>query len=332
MHRRLLIGTDREISAVGFGGWQIGGSVGRLGWKSQDDATSIAALHRALDVGINWIDTAPVYGFGHSEELIGRALLGVGDRPVVITKCGLVWDENGNQSSNLTADSIRRECINSLRRLRAERLDVYLVHWPIPDSDLEDAWGTLAELKREGLVGEIGASNFTVDQMRRVERIAPITVSQAPYSILDRRIEAEHLPYCRERGIGVVVYSPLASGLLSGSVTYERLHSDRTDWRHHDPLYQEPHFAEHLAVVERLAALASRLGRTVAELAVAWTLRSDVVCGSIVGFRRGEQVDVMAGAADLVLDGAACDEIEGYLATICMSPPPEPRLVPPSQP
>lgn len=329
MRRRALGATGFDVSVIGFGSWQIGGAVGRLGWKSQDDGVSIAAIHAALDAGVNWIDAAPAYGFGHSEEVVGRALAGMSEPPLVFTKCGIVWDENANQRLDLSPQSIRRECGDSLRRLDVEVIDLYQFHWPIPDRDLEEAWSTIAELQVEGLVRAIGVSNFTVGQMERAQEVAPIATHQPPYSILDRRIEADVLPYCADHGIGVIVYSPLASGLLGDTISREGLEADLTDWRHQDPLFQEPHLSEHLAVVTRLRSIARKRGATLADVAIAWTLRRDVVAGAIVGFSRPDQIPQAIGGAALELTLAEQDEIARALDELLVSSPPEPRLVPP---
>lgn len=330
LRRQPLGRTGFEIGVIGFGAWQIGGAVGRLGWKSQDDAISIAAIHVAVEAGVDWIDTAPGYGLGHSEEVVGRALRGMAERPLVFTKCGIVWDDAGNQGLDLSPSSIRREAQDSLRRLGVDMIDLYQIHWPIPDRDVEAAWETLAELKRAGLVRAIGVSNFTVEQMTRAQAIAPIESHQPTYSLIDRRVEDEILPYCAEHDIGVLIYSPLASGLLSGSVTRERLEADPTDWRHQDPLFQEPHLSEHLALVGVLREISAATGATVADIALAWTLRNPAVTAAIVGFSRPDQITGVLGGAALELNAAELDVIERAVGELLVSPPPEPRLVPPS--
>jgi aryl-alcohol dehydrogenase-like predicted oxidoreductase len=322
--------TQFETSPVGFGAWQIGGSIGRLGWPSQADEVSVAAIHAALDAGVNWIDTAPIYGQGHSEEIVGRAIRGLSDPPLVFTKCGLPWDEHGGQRCDLSRASIRCELRESLRRLRLEAIDLYQIHWPIPDEGVEEAWSTLLEMKRDGLVREIGVSNFTVGQLDRARAIGPVASLQPPYSLLDRRIERDVLPYCAAHGIGVIVYSPLASGLLSGSVTRARLLADPADWRREDPLFNEPHFSEHLEFVARLQPIALDNGVSVAQLAVAWTLRGESVTGAMVGFSRPAQVGEIIAAGSIVLKEDVLAQIDQAASATLVSPPAEPRLVPPA--
>jgi aryl-alcohol dehydrogenase-like predicted oxidoreductase len=306
--------SDLYITPVGFGAWAIGGSGWEFAWGTQDDQNSIAAIHRALDLGVNWIDTAAAYGLGHSEEVVARALESwSGARPYVFTKCGLRGDDLGTVHWVLKADSIRRECEDSLRRLRVDAIDLYQIHWPPDDNgpDLEEGWATMAELQREGKVRWIGVSNFDVPQMRRAQAIAPITSLQPPYSLIRREIEAEILPYCRREGLGVIVYSPMASGLLSGAMTRQRaakLPSD--DWRRRDPEFNEPRLSDNLALVDRLRAVGARHGRLAGEVAIAWTLHHSAVTGAIVGARSAEQAEGVMRAADLRLSEDEVAEIE----------------------
>ena len=223
MNVKRLGNSDLYITPVGFGAWAIGGAGYEWGWGAQDDADSIAAIHEALDAGANWIDTAAVYGLGHSEEVVARALHGVRQRPHVFTKCGMVWDENRQVGNRLKADSIRRECEASLRRLRVDAIDLYQIHWPKPAEDIEEGWATMAALQKEGKVRWIGVSNFTVDQLRQAQAIAPVTSLQPPYSLVKRQVEDEILPYCFHQHIGVIAYSPMASGLLTGAMTRDRV-------------------------------------------------------------------------------------------------------------
>jgi aryl-alcohol dehydrogenase-like predicted oxidoreductase len=307
MHKlplKRLGNSDIAITPVGFGAWAIGGSGWQFGWGRQDDDQSVAAIHRALELGVNWIDTAAVYGLGHSEEVVARALADWdGPRPYVFTKCGLRTDDHGKVTEVLKADSIRRECEASLRRLRVDAIDLYQIHWPVDDTaELEEGWSAMAQLQREGKVRWIGVSNFSVHEMKRAQAIAPITSLQPPYSLLRREVEAEILPFCRRQGIGVIVYSPMGSGLLTGAMSRQRIASlPEDDWRKHSPAFQEPQLSEHLALVERLRAVGARHARSPGEAAIAWTLAHPVVTGAIVGARSAEQVEGLKGAPTLTL-------------------------------
>jgi aryl-alcohol dehydrogenase-like predicted oxidoreductase len=309
--------SELDITPVGFGAWAIGGSGWEFAWGGQDDRDSIAAIHEALDAGVNWIDTAAVYGLGHSEEVVARALEGVRERPYVFTKCSMVWDQHRRIGHSLKADSIRRECEASLRRLRVEAIDLYQIHWPDPDVDIEEGWGTLAALKKEGKVRNIGVSNFNLEQMKRAQAIAPITSLQPRYSLLHREIEAEVLPFCGHQGIGVIAYSPMASGLLSGAMTPERIAAlPADDWRKRHPDFQEPALSRNLKLVRLLRAIGRQHGCTPAEVAVAWVLRYPGVTGAIVGARRPGQVPGVAGAADFRLSPRELAEIEAFFAKV----------------
>jgi len=298
-----LGGTGLEISRVGFGAWAIGGAEYDWGWGEQDDEQSIATIHRALELGVNWIDTAAQYGFGHSEEVVGRAIAGLDERPLVFTKGGQPEGPNRTTLQTLRRDSLRRECEASLRRLGVEAIDLYQIHFPIPDEELEEGWTTLAELKDEGLVRHIGASNFSVGQLRRAQAIAPVEALQPPYSLLDREVEDEILPFCEREGIGVIVYSPMASGMLTGKMTRERIEGlPDDDWRRRSERFREPQLSRSLELVERLERIAERHGVSPGAVAVAWTLRNPAVDGAIVGFRRPDQVEPILAAADLELD------------------------------
>jgi aryl-alcohol dehydrogenase-like predicted oxidoreductase len=297
-----LAGTGLRITRVGLGAWAIGGSGWWDAWGAQDDEQSIATIHRAVELGVNWLDTAPIYGLGHSEEVVGRALEGLEPRPYVFTKAGLQDGGDGSVRHVLKRDAILREAELSLQRLRLDAIDVYQVHWPDPDEDVEEAWTAFAELRDQGLVRHIGVSNFSVDQMRRAAEIAPVATQQLPYSLLERGIEAEILPFCEQAGIGVVIYSPQASGLLSGAMTAERVAAmPDDDWRKHDARFREPELSRHLALVDRLERVGERHGASAGAVAVAWTLRHPAVHGTIVGFRRPEQVEPLAAAGDLEL-------------------------------
>ncbi len=310
MHTRQLGKSDLLITPIGFGSWAVGGSGYAFAWGPQDDNESIAAIHRALDLGINWIDTAAVYGLGHSEEVVARALKGRSDRPYVFTKCSRVWDEQGKIGSGLKADSLRRELEASLRRLQTDVIDLYQVHWPQPDEDIEEGWSALAQFQAEGKVRYLGVSNFNVAQMRRAQAIAPITSLQPPYSLIRREIEPEILPFCAEQQIGVIVYSPMASGLLTGKMTRERVAQlPNDDWRKRGDQFQEPQLSQNLQLVELLREIGQRHGRSPAEVAIAWTLRHPAVTAAIVGGRRPDQVDDILGAADFRLSNEELSEI-----------------------
>jgi len=315
--RRLGI-SDLKITPVGFGAWAIGGPGWEFAWGPQDDADSVAAIHRALELGVNWIDTAAVYGTGHSEEVVARALKDWrGSRPYVFTKCVLRWDEKGKIDKVFSPDSIRSECEDSLRRLQAEVIDLYQIHWPPDDNGpaLEESWQTLGALQKEGKVRWIGVSNFNVEQLKRAEKIATITSLQPPYSMIRRSIEKEILPHCQQQGIGVIVYAPMASGLLTGAMTSERaaaLPSD--DFRSRNPEFREPRLSKNLALVERLRQVGARHGRTPGEVAIAWTLRRPAVTGAIVGARNAKQAEGVMRAGDLKLSAEEIAEIEGAAA------------------
>jgi aryl-alcohol dehydrogenase-like predicted oxidoreductase len=308
--------TDMEITTIGFGSWAIGGSGWAAAWGEQDDEEAIGAIRRSLELGVNWIDTAAVYGLGHSEELVAQALKGVpeSDRPYVFTKCSLVWDENAEISNVLDADSVKRECEDSLRRLQTDVIDLYQIHWPNPDPDIEEGWSAMAELKEEGKVRHIGVSNFNVEQMERASKISPVETLQPPYSMLKREVEAEILPYCEENDIGVIVYSPMRSGLLTGKMTPERIQNlPSDDWRRNADDFQEPKLSKNLEVVELLKDIGSRHDKSPAEVAIAWTFRHPAVTAAIVGGRRPDQVDGIIGAAEFRLSDDEVAEIEAAL-------------------
>ncbi len=320
MQTRKLGNSDLHITPVGYGAWAIGGSGWQFAWGSQDDNDSIAAIHSALELGVNWIDTAAVYGLGHSEEVVARALKGwSGPRPYVFTKCSLRWDSSGQPQKVHSAESIRSEIEDSLRRLGMEAVDLYQIHWP-PDPDspaLEEAWSTLADLKREGKVRWIGVSNFNVDQLKRAQSIDTVTSLQPPYSLLHRDVEDEILPYCLRENIGVIVYSPMASGLLTGAMTRDRAANlPQDDWRRGNADFTEPNLSRNLKLVERLGQIAKRHGRTVGEVAIAWTLDNPAVTGAIVGARNAKQAEGVMRAGDLRLGDKELGEIEDYFARI----------------
>ena len=304
--------TDMEITPIGFGAWAIGGNA----WGPQDDDEAVGAIRRAVELGMNWIDTAAVYGLGHSEELVAQALKGfpAADRPYVFTKCSLVWDENREISNVLKRDSVKRECEESLRRLQVDVIDLYQIHWPRPDEQIEEGWAALAELKDEGKVRHIGVSNFDAGQMERADAIAPVETLQPPYNMLRRDIEAEILPYASENDIGVIVYSPMASGLLTGKMTRERVENmPADDWRRNNEQFNDPKLSQNLDLVERLREIGERHEKSPAEIAIAWTLRHSAVSAAIVGGRRPDQVDGIVGAADFRLSESEVEEVEAAL-------------------
>lgn len=311
METRQLGQTDLQITPIGFGAWAIGGGEWAGGWGTQDDRESIAAIQRALELGINWIDTAPAYGLGRSEQVVARALKGRSERPYIFTKCAIRWRADRSIYNSLTAESVREEVENSLRRLETDVIDLYQIHWPDPAEEIEEAWTTMAELQREGKVRHIGVSNFSVEQLRRIETIAPVASLQPPYSLIKPQVEDELLPFCRQQGIGVIVYSPMMSGLLTGKMTRERIaNMPDDDWRRDAPEFQEPQLTRNLQLVEVLRAIGERHERSPGEVAVAWTLRHPAVTGAIVGARRPSQIEGTVGAADFRLTPAELAEID----------------------
>jgi len=292
---------------MGGGGW-------KFAWGPQDDNQSIAAIHAALDRGINWIDTAAVYGLGHSEEVVARALAGYsGSRPYLFTKCERVWNEQREISPSLKAASVRRECENSLRRLKVDVIDLYQIHWPDPEPDIEEGWGTLARLKEEGKLRWIGVSNFDVAQMERCRAIAPLTSLQPPYSAISPEVEDAQLPYCQKHGIGVIAYSPMKSGLLTGKMTKERVAAfPKDDFRGRAPAFQEPDLSRNLALAELMRTIGARHGRTPGEVAIAWVLRRPEVTAAIVGMRSAEQTEGVIGALEFRLTPAEIAEIDAF--------------------
>jgi aryl-alcohol dehydrogenase-like predicted oxidoreductase len=306
--------TGLDISPVGFGAWAIGGGGWEFGWGPQADEESVAAIHRAVELGVNWIDTAAAYGFGRSERVVGRALAGMrdGERPYVFTKCSLLDDGTGQVRHSLKRDSILAEAEASLARLGVDAIDLYQIHWPDPAEDLEEGWAALAELREQGLVRHIGVSNFDAAQLRRIGQIAPVETLQPPYSLIDRGAEAQILPYAQEQGIGVIIYSPMGSGLLTGTMTAERIANlPDDDWRKTDPRFSQPQLSQHLALAGRLREVATRYAVTPGAVAVAWTLRHPAVDGAITGFRSPAQVDAIISAASLQLNDEDIAEIEG---------------------
>lgn len=313
MDKKRLGNSDLEITPIGFGAWAIGGGDWQFAWGPQDDNDSIAAIHKALDLGVNWIDTAAVYGLGHSEEVVARALKTTSHKPYVFTKCGLVWDEKRDVLNDLK--QIRREVEDSLRRLQVETIDLYQMHWPKPDEDVEEAWGVMADLQKQGKVRWIGVSNFSVSQMERALKIAAITSNQPPYSMLNRAVEEEILPFCEKKNIGTISYAPMHSGLLTGAMTKERVTNfPEDDFRRRAKNYQEPLLSRNLAVADFIGGIGRRHGVSAGVVAIAWVLHHSAITGAIVGGRNAKQVEGIVSAANFRLPEGEFKEIQKYLA------------------
>ena len=312
MQTRKLGNSDLNITPVGLGAWAIGGGDWQYSWGAQEDADSIGAIHRAIDLGINWIDTAPVYGLGHSEEVVGKALKTAAKKPHVFTKCSMLWD--GKRQIVQSLKQVRRECEDSLRRLQVDVIDLYQIHWPMPPNEIEEGWTAMAELQQTGKVRWIGVSNFSVAHLRRAQAIAPVTSLQPPYSAINNAADKELLPFCEQHGIGVINYSPMQSGLLTGAMTAERIASlPADDWRRKAPDFNEPRLSRNLQLVELLRAIGEKHGRSPGEVAVAWTLRLSAVTGAIVGGRNAKQVEGVIGAADFRLDDSEVAQVQAFL-------------------
>jgi aryl-alcohol dehydrogenase-like predicted oxidoreductase len=312
MDKKQLGNSDLQLSPIGFGAWAIGGGDWAFSWGPQDDNDSISAIHKAIDLGINWIDTAAVYGLGHSEEVVGKAIKSAARKPYVFTKCAMVWDEKREITNSLK--QIRREVEESLRRLQVEAIDLYQIHWPKPDEDLEEGWTVMADLQREGKVRWIGVSNFSVSQMERAAKIAPITSNQPPYSMINRSVEAEILPYCQKNNIGVINYAPMHSGLLTGAMSKERVAAfPPDDFRSKAKNYQEPQLSRNLAIADFLKSIASRHDVSAGVIAIAWTLHHPAITAAIVGGRNAKQVEGVAPAIDFRLTEAEFSEINSFL-------------------
>jgi len=313
MKTRKLGYTDLNLTTIGLGTWAIGGGGWKFGWGPQYDKDSIDTILYALELGVNWIDTAPIYGFGHSEEIIGKAMEGLDKRPFISTKCGRRWDKDGNIFGRLKRDSIRREVEESLKRLKVDVIDLYQIHWPIPDEDIEEAWETIADFIEEGVIHYGGVSNFSLEQMDRVHAIHPVASLQPPYSLLKREVEDKLLPYCKENNIGVIVYSPMQKGLLTGRFSKERIQNlPKDDHRSRDPDFLEPKITFNLKLIEALGPIAKKNNKTLAQLAIAWTLRKEEVTAAIVGARVAFQIEETAEASNWKLseeDITKVDEI-----------------------
>ncbi|MCU0511931.1 MAG: aldo/keto reductase [Anaerolineae bacterium] len=315
MQTRQLGNSDLHITRVGFGAWAIGGGGWEYAWGAQDDRESIAAIHHALDLGINWIDTAPVYGLGHSEQVVAQALKTTQHKPYIFTKCELVWDDHGKISGSMKAASLRREIEASLRRLAVDVIDLYQIHWPDPDEEIEEGWQTLIDIQAQGKVRYIAVSNFSVAQMQRAMQFAPITSLQPPYSLVKPQVQDEILPFCGQHNIGVIVYSPMYSGLLTGAFSAERLAGlPEDDWRKRDDEFQPPRLERNLRLVALLTEIGQQYGRTPGEVAIAWTLHHPAVTAAIVGARRPAQIDGFIHAADITLSAADLGRLEAFIA------------------
>jgi aryl-alcohol dehydrogenase-like predicted oxidoreductase len=314
MRTRKLGNTDLELTAIGLGTWAIGGPW-QFGWGPQDDADSIRTILAAVDAGINWIDTAPIYGCGQSELVVGLALREMSDKPLIATKCGLRWNDKREKVNCLDHDSIIKECEDSLKRLGVEVIDLYQMHWPQPEGQLEEGWEAMAMLVRQGKVRYIGVSNFSLEQLQRVAAIHPPASLQPPYSMLRRDIEKELVPYCGQNNIGIVAYSPMQKGLLTGKFSKEHLATlAPDDHRLNDPDFSGVKFEKNLAIVEAIKSIAERNGKTVAQLAIAWVLRKEEVTAAIVGARKQEQIQETVQAGDWILCDDDVTEIEKILS------------------
>jgi aryl-alcohol dehydrogenase-like predicted oxidoreductase len=307
--------TDIRLSSIGLGTWAIGGGGYGFGWGPQDDKQSIDTIHRAIDLGINWIDTAPVYGLGHSEEIVGQAIKGKRDKLIISTKCGIVWGEDRNIDFNLDKDSVRAEVDQSLKRLKIDVIDLYQIHKPNPVEKIQEAWGVLADLVKEGKIRYAGVSSFSLEQLKQVQPIHPVAFLQPEYNMLEPGIEQDILGYCAAHHIGVIVYSPMCSGLLTGKFTREKVESlPADDWRRESsPYFQEPYFSENLQLVEKLHPIAERNNKTLSQLSIAWTLRRPEVTSAIVGARRPSQIEDTAPAGDWVLSEEDKKELDKIL-------------------
>lgn len=328
MELRQLGQSSLRLTTVGFGSWAIGGGDWSFGWGDQNEEDSIQAIQAAVRGGINWIDTAPVYGGGISEQIVGKAIgqLPSSQRPLIATKCGRVMHSDRSIEKVLKRQSILAECDSSLKRLRVECIDLYQMHWPEPDADIEEGWGTLVELKQLGKVREIGVSNHNVHQLQRLHAIHPVCSLQPPYSMLNRSIEKEILPFCQQQKIGIIAYSPLAKGLLTGKFTLERARQLSTkDHRSRDPQFQSPTLDIHLGLVDCLRNLADKHGKSLLELAVAWVLRRPEVTSAIVGARNPSQVTEILRAGQWQLPDEDLQTIQhllsGHQQALCSAVP-----------
>jgi aryl-alcohol dehydrogenase-like predicted oxidoreductase len=312
---RQLGNSDMHLTRIGFGAWAIGGGDWEFSWGPQDDADSVKAIERALDLGINWIDTAAIYGLGHSEEIVAKALKHVAKKPYIFSKCSMRWTPDRKIYRSLKAGSLQEEIEASLARLRVDAIDLYQIHWPNPEDEIEEGWETLARFQQQGKVRYIGVSNFNVEQIKRAQKIAPVTSLQPPYSLLNRNVEAEILPYCLEQNIGVINYSPMVSGLLTGKMSVERIENlPADDWRKRSPNFKEPKLSRNLKLVEVLREIGDARGVEPGVVATVWTLVNSAITGAIVGARRPEQVNGTIAAANFVLKREEISRLGEFLA------------------
>jgi aryl-alcohol dehydrogenase-like predicted oxidoreductase len=315
MQTRKLGYSELHPTTIGLGTWAMGGGDWKFGWGPQEDTASIKAIHTALDIGINWIDTAAIYGHGHAEEVVGKAIKGIGDEVIIATKCGRIWEGNSREiGKSLRAKSIRQEVEASLKRLSIEVIDLYQIHWPEPDEEIEEGWDTMAQLVREGKVRYVGVSNFNLEQLKRAQAIHPIASLQPPYSMFRREIEEEIMAYCDNNQIGIIAYSPMQAGLLTGKFSRERaLTLPDSDWRSRHPFFTEPQLSTNLETIERLKKIAIEENVSLSQLSLAWVLRNKEMTSAIVGARNSEQIQETAKAAELTLTRANIESIENIL-------------------
>jgi aryl-alcohol dehydrogenase-like predicted oxidoreductase len=314
---RTLGNSDLQLTPIGLGTWAIGGGDWASSWGPQDDADSTAAIHRAVDLGVNWIDTAAIYGLGHSEEVVGRAVKSLSRKPYIFTKCSLRWNADRSIYNSLKAASLAEEVEASLKRLQVDTIDLYQIHWPNPDSEIEEGWESLSRMREQGKIRWIGVSNFSVDQMKRAMKIAPITSLQPPYSMLRRAIEAEILPFTLANGIGVINYSPMLSGMLTGKMTAERAANlAPDDWRRRNKEFNEPRLSQNLRLVDLLREIGSAHSVSPGVVAVAWVLHNPAVTAPIVGGRSASQVEDTAAALTFRLAEEEFARICAFLATM----------------
>ena len=332
MKTRKLGLTDLHFSTVGIGTWPMGSIYGGMSWGPQDDRESVDTILKAVEQGINWLDTAPTYGRGHSEEVVGMALKEVSERPFIVTKCGTTWTEDGKPAFRLDKEDVRRQCEGSLKRMGIDVIDLYLVHWPNPIEYLEEGWQTCSNLVKEGKIRYIGVSNFSVEQMEQLKAIHPVAAMEPPYSMIERRIESEILNYCSKNGMGVITYSPLQQGLLTGVMkSVDELAEN--DFRRNNPHFKEPEFSLNIRLAEELESIAEKYGRSVAQLAIAWCLRRPEVTAALNGARSSAEIQDSVLAGDLELRQEDIDEIENLLSKRQKElPPPPPPGGPPGAP
>ncbi len=315
MQTRKLGYSELYLTTIGLGTWAMGGGDWKFGWGPQDDMASVKAIHAALDLGINWIDTAAIYGHGHAEEVVGRAIKGIRDEVIIATKCGRVWEGDSREiGKSLKAGSIKREVEASLKRLDIETIDLYQIHWPEPDEEIEEGWAAMAQLVKEGKVRYVGVSNFNLEQLKRAQAIYPITSLQPPYSMFRREIEEEIMPYCNTNEIGIIAYSPMQAGLLTGKFTKERAMTlPDSDWRSKHPFFREPQLSVNLETIKRLNQIAMEENISLSQLSLAWVLRNKEMTSAIVGARNPEQIEETAKASELTLTGTNIEAIENIL-------------------